>query len=542
MKPKTELATTVERILELALPQRATAIIDSPYTAEIMERIPTQDAYLIIKESFGSDSAILLPYTPPEKIVSFIDLDCWQGDTLTTDNLQEWISELAHASTETLLEALTALDLELVILLFQPHLQVIITRPTDDNIPELVENGYQTFDNNYFFTFNKFSKKTQLLRTILETLFAQAPDLYYRILEGVRWELPANMEETALQQRSLRLMELGFPPPPEAKSIYQYLKPEKILARGFRPEKAPRLGEAEYFVPSLYRAGMPSGALIETGLATLDAATRERFNFEMVYLTNKIIMADYQPLNDAEAVRLAAAKSADMVALGLALAMRAKGQTAPAVLEALNAESLFALAFNTLILLQRRLKDVLAGVASHMIPPAYREPTEGLLLKMPRYRDRSFSHLAELDLVTAAVDKLAVLRAIIHHIPWKGHALDNTNINLDGLDMENIILTALAVNIATRELTFRPLTSDEFNAFLARTTARHGHARRCQPGFAPDLTALLLGLDDTLDRRILADTVDSLVKRYEEEISGLKDLERVDPRFLTCLVVNLEGA
>lgn len=540
MKQTGQVTAEASRILSLAPAQRAQAIIDSPFTAEILERLPTQDAYLIIKESFGSDSSILLQYSPPERIGDFIDLDCWEGDTLVPDNLCAWIAELAQASTETLLDALENLDPSLVILLFQPHLQVVITQPTDDNIPELIENGYETFDNNYFFTFDELSEQTQILRTLLDTLFLHNQDLYYRVLEGVRWELPSEMEETAYQQRALRLMELGFPPPDEAKSIYRHDLPARIIARGLRSDQIPRMEDNDYLLPSLYREAITQGALVAA--TDLDDATRERFGFELVYLANKVVMADYQPLNDAQAIRCATAKAAAMTSLGLAIAMRESLQSAQAVLDRLNAEALFSLAFNTLSLVRNRLKGILEGVAPHMIPPSQREQSEDLLRTFPLYAGRVFSSLAELDQATNLVERLAALRAIIHHIPWKGHVLDNTNIGLEGLDMENIILTALAVNIATRELTFRPLTPAELIAFLAQTTTYSQQHRHCKPGFKEDLSALLLGLDNSLAEHRIHDMAVGLIQRLEDEISALKDLNGIDPRFLTCLVVRRENA
>ena len=540
MKQENPLVAETRKVLNAPPEKRLHALIDSPFTAEILERMPTHDAYLMVKEAFGSDSSILLPYTPTEKIVSFIDLDCWDRDTLSSESLLAWISELAEASDETLLRTLEYLDIEVIILLFQPLLTVIITRPTDDNIPELVENGYETFDNNYFFAFSDSTEENAVLRNILNMLYQNHQDIYYRILEGVRWELPSDMEENAYQHRMLRLMELGFPTPEEARAVYRRMPTERILARGLRPDHLPRFGQDEYYIPSLYQDEIEKGALVETLTSEVSNDTRLRFSFELVYLANKVIIADYLPLNDAQAIRASVEKVLSFTALGLALARRAKAQTTQALLEGMDTESLFSLGYNAVREQQIRLKECLAGVPEHMIPPLSREITDALLSQPASPTGPSWASLEGFDACAAMIDHLETLRRIIRHIPWKGHVLTETNIDTQGLDMQNILLTALAVNISTGDLSFRPLSSAELSVFIERTTMLKGAVRHCRPGLLNDLATLLTALDPDIPAELIQSAAAGLMTRWEEEVAGLSDSARFDPRYLTCLVVKLK--
>ncbi|MEN6472602.1 MAG: DUF6178 family protein [Syntrophaceae bacterium] len=539
MKQENPLVAETLKVLNATPDQRLHALIDSPFTAEILERMPTHDAYLMVKEAFGSDSSILLPYTPTEKIVSFIDLDCWDRDTLSAESFLAWITELVEASDETLLKTLESLDIEVIILLFQPFLQVIITRPTDDNIPELVENGYETFDNNYFFAFSDSTEETAMLKHILDLLYLNHQDIYYRILEGVSWELPSDMEETAYQHRMLRLMELGFPAPDEARAVYRRVPTERLLARGLRPDHMPRFGQEEYYIPSLYQDELRKGALVETLRCEVDGETQRRLSFELVYLANKVIMADYLPLNDAQAIRASLGKVMSFTALGLALAKRAKAQTTQALLDGIDAESLFSLGYNAVREQQIRLKECLAGVPEHMIPPLSREIMEALLSQTAPQTALPWSSLEQFDTAAAMIDHLDTLRRIIRHIPWKGHALTDTNIDTQGLDMQNILLTALAVNISTGDLTFRPLNLTELSAFIDRTTMLKGAVRHLRPGLLNDLATLLAALDPDIPSEPIQFAAAGLMTRWEEEVAGVSDPGRFDPRYLTCLVVKL---
>ncbi|HPJ06418.1 MAG TPA: DUF6178 family protein, partial [Deltaproteobacteria bacterium] len=81
MTNKLTLKDEISRVLACTLSERARGIIDSPYTKQILEQLPPQEAYIVIKESWGMDSQILLQYVPAEAVCRFIDLDCWERDS-----------------------------------------------------------------------------------------------------------------------------------------------------------------------------------------------------------------------------------------------------------------------------------------------------------------------------------------------------------------------------------------------------------------------------------------------------------------------------
>jgi hypothetical protein len=303
----------------------------------------------------------------------------------------------------------------------------------------------------------------------------------------------------------------------------------------------PRFGQDEYYIPSLYEDELKKGALVGTLRSEVDSDIQRRFSFELVYLANKVIMADYQPLNDAQAIRAAVEKVMSFTSLGLSLARRARAQTTQVLLESMDAESLFSLGYNAVREQQLRLRDCLEGVPEHMVPPQAREITDALLSKPAGPTGAAWGSLEQFDAAVVMIDHLETLRRIIRHIPWKGHTLTDTNIDTQGLDMQNILLTALAVNISSGDLTFRPLRPAELSAFIERTTKRQGTARHCRPGLLTDLASLLAALDPDIPADRIQSAATGLIERWEEEIAGVRDADRFDPRFLTCLVVALKS-
>lgn len=543
MKTKLTLKNELTRVLQCSPAERAHTIIDSPYTKEILKKLSSQETYLIIKDSWGMDSQILLQYTPPEAIGHFIDMDCWKKDSLSVEGLIDWLWEIYNASVDTLQKALEFIDLDLIILLFQSYLEVAQVVPTDEHIPDLLNAGYESFDDIYYFRFTQDDEKIQLLKDMLSILFTHQQNIYYGIMEGVLWELKSFMEEGLFERRTLRLMEMGFPPPDEAVSIYQRIQSTKLLKTGIQKEKTPVIDEDRHFLPSHYMEHFSRNrGLIVKALEETSRETRDRFIYEMIYLANKIIMADFRPLNELDELRNSMDKANSITSLGLAIAMREKGSPAQDVLDEVNAETLFSLGYNMVSEQQQRLKLLLREIEPSMIPGSLSEYIEGLLKKRPLYKDMEFSLIEQLEQVTQHIDRIEALAHITADLAWDRQIgkLKGTNTGTN-LDMENIVLTSLVVNFIEKHSYFRPLSLAELLEFLRQTTHIDASGKRTfLPEVKENLIHFFRTFDDTLDMHLIEDTLSLIIKRFTEELSGIADLADLDVRFITCFVVDIQ--
>jgi len=539
MTKKLTLTSEISKVLACSPSERGRSIIDSPYTKQIMEQLPPQETYLIIRESWGTDSQILLQYVPPEAVCHFIDLDCWEGETFSVEAVIEWLAEIYNASFESLIQALETLDLEILVLLFQTYLEVVHVRPTDEHIPELIDEGFESLDNMYFYRMILEDDHSHFIKEMLSILFTSYQDLYYTILEGVMYELKTSMEETTFEKRSLRLMEMGFPQPDDAMSVYRRIRPEKLLRQGMLKEKIPIINKHMHMLPTVYLEQFSRGFLVNS-LENTSAETRERFLYEMIYLANKVLMADYKPLNNSNEIKRSMEKASSLATLGLGIAVKEKGLTAEAVLNEINAETLFSLGLNMVYEQQRRLRLVLEEVEAAMIPERFREHMDGLMKKRPLFKDKDFSSIHELEEITGVVDGIEAMSRIMSALKWADEIpnLAGTNTGA-GLDMETIILTSLGVNASTGQSRFRPLVMSELLGFLSLVTRVRGSQRKLVPSFDAELQKYLLDLHEDLDRKVVADIATTLATRVEEELGGVKDLNKLDSRFITCFTVRL---
>jgi hypothetical protein len=295
-------------------------------------------------------------------------------------------------------------------------------------------------------------------------------------------------------------------------------------------------------LPTVYLEQFSQGrGFLVRSLQKTSPETKERFLYEMIYLANKIIMADYKPLNEMQELKHSMEKASSLVTLGLSVAMKEKAVTGDAVLSSMNAETLFSLGYNMVYVQQRRLKLLLNSIEATMIPERLKGYTEGLLKKRPLFKDKEFSLLEELEEVTHAIDTIETMAGIMSVLEWEDQIpnLFGTNTGAN-LDMEAVILTSLAVNTLDHHSKFRPLLRTELTTFLSHATRRKGVRRIAASTFMKDLEIYLSQLNSNLDQAYRADIASSLTYRMEEEIGGLKDLDQLDQRFITCFIVKLK--
>ncbi len=530
MKTNSDIQAYIGDILLEAPEDRARAIVDSPAAKDIMQTLSAQDAYLIIREAWESDGQILLQYVPPANIPVFFDMDCWEKDTFDMDNLVEWFWTISEISLEHLAQVLEEMDLELVIMFFQKYIQVAHVSPTDENIPDLLAMGFETFDNTFFYRFNDQLQENELVRSILKSVYTEHTNLYYGVMSYTGWEFPSEMEETAYRMHSMRLMEFGFDDPADALAIYRRIDPERLIRRDLDGRKIPQLEDGDYHLPCIYRDELEKTRdRIVTAIEELGGQTEERILFEMVYLSNKIMMADYRPINDTAEIAAAVRQARTYTSLGLEFYTRHQQSDAATILQNTNAETLFSLGYNLILKQQERLKAVLRASGSDLLPAADAERLAGLLKRRPTAA-YTFSDYEDLR---HDVDQLEALQHIAAGLAWQDHDLRQTNIlSIEGLDLENIILTALAVNMATGAAAFAPLKKTEASAFISGITTQSGD--KIRPEFTTELAGLIenLGVEPATAEAVAR----RLSIRCESEIMGL-DRQKFDPRYITCLVI-----
>ncbi|MDT8274006.1 MAG: DUF6178 family protein, partial [Desulfomonilia bacterium] len=191
---------------------------------------------------------------------------------------------------------------------------------------------------------------------------------------------------------------------------------------------------------------------------------------------------------------------------------------------------------------QQRLRRLLFQIEISMIPERLNEFVEGLLRKRPLYREQEFSSLRQIEHVKTTLDTLEDMAGLISDLHWDREidSLGKTNVG-PGIDMENILLTSLVVNFSEGITRFRPLSREELVSFIHQATTLNDLGKRILlTSVSSDLHDLLSTIQPRICTERLASVADMLHSRFEEECSSIVDIDSLDPRFISCFVVQMQ--
>jgi hypothetical protein len=337
-------AVQVALVCDAPLAQRAALLGVLPQPEAVIPELPEAELCFTVNAIGLADAGWLLECATPEQVVAGVDLDAWNGYELDLSTLSDWVGALADASQSALLRSARALDPELLVLLLKSRL-FVEQKPASDEDWQPPE-GTQTLEGQFYF--RALGDKDDLadIVVLLRTLFEEEYWTYFRLMQGVVWELESDTTEWALRWRSGRLEDLGFPPWDEAMPIYRFLSPEERVAL---PEKDREFAVESWALP-VWLPQLPDAPdarrRVFRAIAELDPEERRSCFYEFVAMANKIAVADQLPLSDAESTPQAIEKAARFMSDGIEHVAREHGLSDPAVLRRVSLERLFTIGAN----------------------------------------------------------------------------------------------------------------------------------------------------------------------------------------------------
>lgn len=305
----------VALVCETTLQRRAAMLelLDQP--EEVIPLIPEAELCFTIKALGITDGSWILEHATETQLVACADLDAWQGIVPSVDSFGEWLEVYAEAGEETLLRAAHSIDAELWVLYLRDRLLVEL-KPNDDQSWQPPIGG-QTLDGQFYYIARRTSDDAAAITQLLAKLFVDDYWLYFRLLQGVVWEMDGDLEEWAIRWRTGRLEDLGFPSWDESMCIYGYLRPDKRAELPAEEIELESTGfELPVWVPPLPATRDAKHAIFRAA-ADLTADERQTFFFGLISLANKVAMADGVPLGDVETLPNTIEKIATLASLGL---------------------------------------------------------------------------------------------------------------------------------------------------------------------------------------------------------------------------------
>jgi len=345
-------------------------------------------------------------------------------------------------------------------------------------------------------------KAARLVATFLDILIRHDPPLFHRIIEGVRWELEAMLEEDVYEARNLRLLDQGFPDPERVREIYAWLDPDSYtpLAGTKIP---PGLGGDGSLAPGFPLAVARRGDLLAEVLA---GGLSESHAWELAALANKVMVAEGVEVGNPEEVRASVKGALGILNLALEYYSAGDPQRARELFAGAYLEELFRAGFSLLLRLQRRARALAKVELFTWYGAAHRACIEGLRRERPAFflgmtapekvGERPFASRADLELAEAWLRTLELQQQLFAG-PLAG-LLPPPDWDLSGcvpaaradLTLTGLFLTALANRLLGRPFTPQPIPAAEL-AELQRLVSRDG---RVDPALRRETEAWFEGL------------------------------------------------
>ncbi|PLX86496.1 MAG: hypothetical protein C0617_00865 [Desulfuromonas sp.] len=523
--------------------QKYDLILDARDAERLVQRLPAQEVYILIKELGSEDVPELLALASTEQFTAFLDLDCWKEDILDGEACLRWLQPLLDGDDEErVLRMALELDLELLALMMQKWVTVTFGPEDygDDEEMQAALAGSGGYQLEY-----RDSESAKLVGGFLELLFRRVPEFYGRLLQGVRWEMTSPLEETVYRFRAGRLLDRGFPDPFESLAIYSYFAPESFEAdrcRKVAVEPGERGVEAPGFVLT---AASPRDLLAEI----VAGGVGPEICWELTYLINKAMSADRVDVGDVSQVEAGAGTVYRY--LNIALEHLSGGDLGKAqdLFDGVGLEYLFRLGFSLTLDLQQRSRKVRRSALGPYLDGPFRALVAGLDRKKPQFfsgiedesrgGERPFANLSDLSRAGQWLDRLEVQQRLFEErFPFElpvPEALCLEGCLPDAgedVALSEIFLTALANRILGRDFLPTPIPEEEIAAL---------HARACAGGkVVEDLRRETVQWLDSLEPGSGAFGAYCL-DLWEEEFCSLRP-DQLDPRYVGGIIVRLGPA
>jgi hypothetical protein len=388
LTPREFNALTFEERLEMVRLAEGRAkyqmILEAADCGELVQALPAQDLFVLIKDLGMEDVAELVSLASTEQVTSFIDLDCWDADRIDAAAALIWlVPVLAEGGEKKIASTLRDFDFSLLVLILQKFVTVVHGPEVllDEDIQMEQGEREKIYQVSY-----RDSETAKLIGGLLDVLRRWDQDFYVHLLEAVRQELPSALEEEVYRQRDHRLMDLGFPEPFEAHGLFAPLDPDTFDPADYA--RASEIPPVEGVAPSFaLTVGRPGNLLAEV----LSAGISEASAWDLTFLLNRAMVADRVDVGDRAAIR----EELDLLYGGLNLALEhlcgADVEKAAELFDRTYLVSLFRLGFSLTLSLQRRARTL----RDSAIGPYLDGPYAGLVAALSSTRPRYFTGLEE---------------------------------------------------------------------------------------------------------------------------------------------------
>ena len=539
---------------------KARLIIYSPDPMRLLKKLSTQEIYLTVKESWGSDAAIILEMTPTEKITRLLDMDIWKRDRVDFEKFMEWLQLISERGERALTKSLFSLDPPLLVLFFKNIIEVT-SRNLDQDPLEFTDEGWYSLDYIYYFKPKNPEIDFDTVIQLLSRFFDMEPEYYKTIMEDVKGELPSPLEEDAYRLRSSRMAMIGFPDFYEARELLLYQSPEKLIGEIKREEgKTIYLDERQieetppYFLIPTNSGGVFSELLndVAGGLpVTRDYTESDYIFWELSYLIHKLLAAWGSDLSDTQELLSSVATARDYINLGLEFTIERLPESGMRLIKEVYLQRLFRLGYSLALDVKKEGDELVNRLGKTLNPTLWGSQAlnilGGLRGKRPYFyggledENDSYRNFNSCEDIKATQDFFAELEIWIHlvseniTIPQGIEMILAENSSSSHWELETLFLTAFVQRCLNGKWEVIPISSVELGDFH---TILKEKGEICQRVLR-EIYAKIDSMDEVGEEHSIKLSAKGLVMdaydRLERELLQI-DKDNLDTRFVVNLI------
>ncbi len=442
-------------------------LLNAKHAAELVPQLHPQELYLTINE-VGPESAIeILNLASPEQLTLLLDLDCWEEDRISPVLSLHWLEMLQATDDGNIRRLIRDMEPELLALLLKKHMTILRgIEVFDDDDLETAKRLEGLYDIDY-----AGETAAKVIGSLLKIWMEQERESYLLLMEMLRSENLAILEEEGYQSRHGRLLDLGLIPYQEARTVYSYLDPERFTPGG---KKDYRLEAESLPEPTaLLSYAEPGNLLADIFAAGIDHESA----CELMHLVNRVMSADRVDFSARENLQETLQSCYDRLNLALEYLSTPDGGNSREIFQSTYLVQLFQLGHSLLHQRRQRAESIARGpLYPHLDYPELL--FVDALLESPAYFYRSAwkdrpSHLQpirslqELKLIDQRLAQIDALEHLfLFQLPF---ALPDAEATTEPPSLAQLLITAIANQYAGRDFSPEPLRISDL-AWLRQQT------------------------------------------------------------------------
>ncbi|MEA3465004.1 MAG: DUF6178 family protein [Thermodesulfobacteriota bacterium] len=472
---ETQIETQLEQLRRVSGRKKYQLILESEHSSALVQSIPAQELFLMIKELGVLGVPDLIGMASPEQVTLCVDMDCWQGDELDSDESLQWLHLLLIQDEKAFLRLIDGFDFELLVMMVKKQLTIITGLESLHDDEDLMAER-KRFDQVYECEYRN-EDVAKIMDYFQDVLFRERQEQFLRLMEAVRHEFDLALQEDVFTQRNGRLQDLGFVDPFEARSLYSFVDPDT-----FNPDH--HLNSTFIYAD---RSDMPATPAFMLTLAVpqdiigelLSGGLSYELGYDLSFLLNRALSAEQVDFGEPDHVGQVMEDVYHVLNIALGYLAGSDLDRAETLLNEVYLQTLYQLGFSLMVQQRRRAETIKAsaigsyldGSDAALINALCQQPKPQFykgLVDASRADVRSFHCWAEVVRVQSELECIEVLQTLFSAEGLFGLPAPE-DLDLCGcipeqgseVTLSELFLTALANRLMGRDFLPEPIVATE---------------------------------------------------------------------------------